>query len=284
MNNILSKTRIAEGIHNISKMIEENKSRLLRPLLEKLGSYDGQYEETELIARHLIDSPDGKYSDGEFEYTLLFDRGIGKVCKGELNGNKVTITVDKRYLRSVDIYGTVAHELMHIFQSKLKNVHGVNETSMNMYQRLIQFANMSDTWFCYEFFMGLYYCFSIERAANVSSIANYLGEYFRGKKIVDTKEVMLALERNDKYQAYQQFLTYFQNAKPTQDEKEFIERCMTSEYSNLYGGGTICFFSPDSFDVDIFVRKIVMRIITYSKDTIERMSKNAMLFLNKREK
>lgn len=87
---------------------------------------------------------------------------------------------------------------------------GVNKESMLLYCNLMDFMSSANpiSRFSMYFFYGLYMCFSIERKANISSLSNYLKEYFKDgfKTNNHLKEFTTVLHDNDKYKEYQDIM------------------------------------------------------------------------------
>ena len=272
---------------------------------EAYGSFPGQYKSV----KNLIDVIFNKKENNEYinngKYITITAigniDGIGKInliVNWENNSNindavsgkqyidknlekNVVLNVKSNTLSRPNLATTMAHEIMHCFQQKLPNVNGVNLESMILYSYLLQFQKTYEN-FSHFFFYGMYITYSFEMAANVSSVSSFIGEYFkdRNKNEITTNEYLSALEKCDKYNAYVEVLNWLANSKPNSNDIDYIKKCMTGTFKNMFGEGEeITLYNPETFNVEAFIYKTKQDIIKKCQETIEKMHINIMNFL-----
>lgn len=285
MSYLLRQTPFIDDFNLIERKEREENDRLLRSIIsEEKGSYSGQFEKAERIAKELLKNgyKDSEYEEDGYSYVLKLDNNAIAPSRGSTVGNVVNIVINPSVVRLSNITSTIAHELMHVFQQGLKKVDGISENSMFLYSYLISFANQAYSRFSYLFFYGIYFCFSIERKANVSSVANYLKSCI-GDKNKCSEDIENALLDCDKYEPYVRFYEFFSHAKPTQQDIAYIRDCMTRELKNPFNGKVESIYDGLTFNTEKFVNQNVQQIMKYSNDTIKKMHKNAMIFVERND-
>jgi len=295
--------------YNLRKIQKEKRIKKYLPLInEAYGSFPGQYDNCKEIAEKLIEkvkNKEYKQFATTFLTTITDNSSIfGKVIyylnfhftgfddnmdirgerKYDSSGNTIiTLYAEGLNVNNPDLSGTLGHEIMHCFQDKLKRVKGTNERSMTLYQYLMQFASAAPSVIVEEFFYGMYLCFFIEQAANISSISNYLEQYFKNKPYdkITTEDIVDAVKENKKYQQYAETLSILQNDLWTKKDKEYVFNCMTRMLENPYTKEYIRLFEPETFDVDTFINKNIQNICKICKETKDKMLKNTTIFFEK---
>ena len=288
------------------KRLFEQREKICQKLLdESYGSFKGQYQSIKNITNEIIRKYNNyEYiSDGKkviikasgnvigvgnvnlFVYWSLFD-GDTDIVSGEStvddnNTLTVTLNVKKGKTPYYNISSTMAHEIMHCFQIKLPKVKDVNVNSMILYKYLPSFFRVAPL-FSYYFFYGMYITFFIERTANISSVSNFMEEYFKGKdkETITTLEYQNAIEKCDKYQIYEEVLRNLKNIPIELKDVEYINKCLTRTFKNMYDNNKdIVLFNPQTFNVEVYISKKKEEIIKLCQETIEKMYKNIINFI-----
>lgn len=303
---LMDSAMLKNAKYDISKILRENKEkRFNKILMESYGSFPAQYQIAKNISNKLIQ----KFVNREFtqknnEYTVTLDDNspsFGNViykltwvyadndAEKEVKGNSyydngkhiVNLSVITKKLYKPEMVGTIAHEIMHVFQRTLDKVHGVNEKSMLLYQECLGFMHDSVSVFSEYFFYGLYICFSFEAAANISSVANYMERYFAGLDFlkIKSKDYSKALIENQKYNNYQTVLNTLTNTQPTYEDKKYITECMTTPIVSNIDGNEHIIYNSDNFNVDIFIEKNVKNICKVCQETMDKMKNNIMVYV-----
>lgn len=278
-------------------------------LNETGGSFSGQFEATENIVEQIFqkwDNAEYKKRDDFFEVVVedeISDVGeikvITRFSTNNLFGSKnvsgkklpnedgkllVELNVNLGSAPRYEIASTMAHEIMHCFQSRcLRQIKGITPKSLIIYHYLSQFIQHAQGVFAEYFFYGLYISYSIETAANVSSIANFMAEYFKGadKNAITTEQFKKALEKCDKFQAYKEVLRVLTTKEPNENDKEYIKQCMTRTFIDFFDDDKpIKFYEEEDFDVKRFINENRNNIIKTCRKTIDKMWKNITVFLN----
>lgn len=294
-NNILSK-----------KQLFEHREQICEKLLdEAYESFNGQYKAVKELATEIINLyNNGNYIDDGKKVTIktsgnvvgvgkinlvvywsLFDGDTdivsGKSTVDENNTLTITLTIKRGKTPYYNIVSTMAHEIMHCFQMKLPEVKDVNLKSMILYRYLPTFFNVAPA-FSYYFFYGMYITFFIERTANISAISNFMEEYFKNKNKnkISTLEYQKALEKCDKYTIYKEVLKNITKIPIEIKDIEYINKCLTGKFKNMYSNGEeVTLFDSDTFNVQAFINKKKEEIINLCQETIEKMYKNIINFI-----
>lgn len=180
--------------------------------------------------------------------------------------------------------GTLSHEIMHCFQTKLPKLKGVNIKNMVLYYHLLSFARLAPTDFTRMFFYGIYFTYHIEMTANISSISNYIETYFkefkqREQHIISTNDLQKALLKNEKYVTYKNIMEVMKNIKPTKVDINYIHECLTKELLNIYDNQKVVLYDKNNFNVNEYVKKTKSIIIKKCGETLLKMRKNIMFYL-----
>lgn len=289
------------------KLIREQKYNEF--INEAYGSFPGQYEKVKKIAEKLID----KWANGDYVKqgvlcqmrTTEFDDNFGKVIyilnfhclpydpdfdvtgikNVDESGNTIiALSVEGNSLYEENMASTLGHEIMHLFQTTLKNAGNVNEKSMILYHNLPSFYGSAPSDLTGSFFFGLYICYQIERTANISSISNYLQQYFKKtKEKVTTKSLMTALHNCKKYKIYEEVLNDLQTLSWHMNDKQYVVSCMTKMMKNPYSNQYVQLYNKENFNVDIFINKNIKNICNTCKETMDKMVKNMMIYVEEIE-
>ena len=305
--NLLKKITLIDNFGELQEWKQKKYELLTESLLdEAYGSFPGQYKTVKELVNIIFNKKENnEYVDnGKFVTISAVGnvKGVGKInltviwennysaendaVRGkqyiDSNGEKnITLNVKTNSLVRGNLATTMAHEIMHCFQQDLPNVNGVNLKSMILYNYLPQFQKTVEN-FSHYYFYGMYITYSIEMSANVSSISNFMSEYFKdkNKEEITTNEYISALENCDKYQIYEEVLNYLLYNKPTIRDIEYIEKCMTGTFKNMFGNGEdIILYDPQNFNVEVFIHKTKEDIIKKCQETIEKMHKNIINFI-----
>ena len=305
--NALERARKEQVKYSINDILKENRKKRFHKILnESYGSFPAQYQMAKSISKQLINKFVNKEytrkgnnytvtlvnnspSFGEVTYSLtwVYNEHVGNVK--EVNGNSyykdkkhfVDLVATTKQLYKPEMVGTIAHEIMHVFQKTLDNVNGVNAKSMLIYQECLNYMDNAVNIFSEYFFYGLYICFSFETAANVSSVANYMESYFSNWDFlkITTKDYTKALKENQKYNNYKTVLDVLTTFKPTIEDKKYITQCMTTPIVSYIDGQMYSHYNNKNFNVDIFIEKNVKNICEICQKTMDKMFKNIMLFV-----
>lgn len=162
----------------------------------------------------------------------------------------------------------------------------VNKESMLLYCNLMDFMSSANpiSRFSMYFFYGLYMCFSIERKANISSLSNYLKEYFKDgfKTNNHLKEFTTVLHDNDKYKEYQDIMKKMTTMEPNPKDVEYITKCLTTPIIDVYNNNQERpLYNKDTFKPLAFINRNRKRIIRLCKYIMRKMEDNATLYLDK---
>jgi len=297
-----------EQFNNVDgkKRLFEYREEICQKLLdEAYGSFKGQYQSVKNIANEIL----RKYNNNEYiddgkkiiiktngdvvgigninliVYWCLFDGDSdvvsGKSTIDENNVLTIILNVKRGKTPYYNIVSTMAHEIMHCFQVKLPNVKDVNLNSMILYNYLPTFFSTAPL-FSYYFFYGMYITFFIERTANISSVSNFMEEYFKDKdkNKISTLEYQNAIKKCDKYQIYEEVLRNLKNVPIEAKDLEYIKNCLTSPFKNMYSNNEETYlYDKKTFNVQTYILKKKEEIIKICQETIEKMHKNIINFI-----
>lgn len=287
------------------KKIEE---RYVGMLQEAYGTIDEQYYIAKFISNEIIDKyKRQEYSDTTDYYVITVN--YNSQTLGELTfitkwrkrhfedvdvyGSRISdnwktiisIIVDAEYSENIESYlaGTIAHEIMHSFQTSMTQVKGVSNRSMILYNYLPSFYNTAPSDFTRYFFYGLYICYHIETTANISSVWNYLESHFNGqdKSSIRTEEIENAVSRYPKYKMYAEVLDEMTNGNIREQDKNYIKTCMCKTMTDFFNNNTKTnLFNKETFNVDTFIDKTRQQIINTCNDTLKKMRRNTTNYIN----
>lgn len=310
MNELLTKVPLDEWEYENAKVFFEEKGRMFNFILkESYGSFINQYEIVDDIAQQLFDKinkNDFVTNNGAYFVEIncdkdkcLFDKvvlmwipsvGADEICRGETRVENGKTIIKLRYFKDElnypNIISTFSHEIMHCYQHIIKDIDGVYKESMLLYTNLMDFMNGANpiARFSMYFFYGLYMCFSIERKANISSLSNYLKEYFKDgfKTNNHLKEFTTVIRDNDKYKEYQDIMEKMTTLRPNPKDIEYITKCLTTPIIDVYNNNQIHpLYNKDIFKPLAFINRNRKRIIRLCKYTMRKMEDNAALYLDK---
>ena len=291
----------------IKKILHEQYELLTEKLIdESYGSFKGQYQSVKNMVKQVFNKIDnGETIDNGIESIIRVNgniEGVGNVTlivhwslindtvelpvSGksfyENNEHKIVLYVKYGNTPKYDISSTMAHEIMHCFQKELPKVKDVNINSMILYNYLLYFQSQAPEEFSHYFFYGMYITFFIERTANISSVSNFMEEYFknRDKNKISTLEYQNAIEKCDKYQMYEEVLENMLHREIKNDDIKYINKCLTGKCKNIYNHNEdILLFDPQTFNVEVYISKKKEEIIKLCQETIEKMYKNIINFI-----
>ena len=299
-SNCINDVKIRKILHEQYELITENL------IDESYGSFKGQYQSVKNLVRQVFDKIEkNEVIDNGFKSIIRVNgvvEGIGNVelivhwslsnntvelpvsGKSFFENNEHKIVLDVKYGNTpkYDISTTMAHEIMHCFQRELPNVKDINLNSMILYNYLLYFQSQAPEEFSHYFFYGMYITFFIERTANISSVSNFMEEYFknRDKNKISTLEYQNALKKCDKYQMYEEVLKNMLHREIKNDDIKYINKCLTSKFKNIYNHNEdVLLFDPQTFNVQTYIFKKKEEIIKICQETIEKMHKNIINFI-----
>ena len=292
---------------DIKKRLNEEYELLTEKLInESYGSFEGQYKAVKNLVKQILDKKEkGEYIDNVVNISIKESGeipGIGKInlivvweqsknsddtpVSGksvyEDNEHNIFLTVKWGNTPMYNIASTMAHEIMHCFQRELPNVKDINVNSMILYNYLLLFQSQAPEEFSHYFFYGMYITFFIERTANISSVSNFMEEYFKNKdkNKISTLEYQNALKKCDKYQMYEEVLENMLHREIKTEDINYINKCLTGKFKNMYNNNEdIILFNPTTFNVQTFINKKKEEIINLCQETIEKMYKNIINFI-----
>lgn len=292
--------------NEIETLFEQKRNKRER-VVESYGSFRGQFDIAEDIASKITSAfLEKKFFDdgGELKYDFKYpnetvgdltvhvlvsktDDGAGirgYSIKTE-QGLEITLKCpneNEKAFSSKDLQTVIAHEIMHCFQDSLPKLRGVNERSTTLYYNLIRFYDCAPNTFSYVFFYGLYCCFAIEANANVSSVSNYIGRLFKGldSKSLSGENYNAALLANRVYRDYITVRNIMKNSEPTEEDKKYIQDCLTTPMKSPYNGDYVRLYDVESFDVNKFISANRRRIERKAEETIQRMQKNVVNYID----
>ena len=298
-------------ILSLKKKIHEDRTkRVLILLKESYGSFPEQYNATKIIADDIINKIENNEYVDKGEFYLIKTKGLIPFI-GEVNfsvkwferkygdtivrgvqrneGNEIFIdmVVYTPYIVNYNLSSTIAHEIMHCFQKKLNKVKGINEKSELLYYNLLSFYNNAPGRLSALFFYGLYICYNIEANANISSVSNYISDYFKDidKNKITTKDIQIALNRFEKYSGYREIFDSLKGKSFlsfTEDDIRYITKCLTNPMKDISSGQYKYYFLPEDFNVETFVNENIKIIVNISEKVLKKMNKNIMNFLEEK--
>ena len=271
---------------------------------ESYGSFKGQYD----IARNIASEIISKYKKGKFEsdWTIVCKSETEKLGNIEIIANVNDQTygvngvsrIDKNSGKNIielqigiddadntrDLAYTISHEIMHQFQQrKLKKFKGANEKSATLYFNVIRFYDeATPSSFSEFFFYSLYSCFSPEVYANISAVSNYIDYIVQKTKEEEINGEWLTciLKTNTTYNAYNVTIARLENVTPTEEDKRYITKCMTSPMRSPFHNQPVILYDKETFNVDKFINQNKKNIIKICKETINKMQKNVMNYFD----
>lgn len=292
----------------------ERKTRLLRSkkigklITEAYGSFPGQFEAVEDIAENIVlKATDGDCEDKSGTKIIVVQKdvpGVGEVdvitrwknaelgdtrVRGQkVNERTIELNICAGDIVYYNLSTTIAHELMHCFQTGLSRVRGINEKSALLYSHLLEFYHNAPSPYVESLFFGLYICYDIETNANVSSAANYIEGVFKGKDktTVTTKDIQLAFRNFDKYRDYAFTGRFLKNTTLydfSSDDISYVKKCLTGPVNGMNGEDT-AIFDKEKFNAEDFIENNRKRIVMICEKTIDRMWKNAMLYFEEEKR
>lgn len=300
---------LAYGQTILSKERKEHilkSEKINRILSEAYGSFPGQYNACIKIADEIVLKAEKQEYISDKNCNIIIVNGeipnigdikiitkwyVSKYGDTIVRGLKTTdeyptieLTVYAGEITYYNLSSTIAHEIMHCFQQTLPKMKGVNDWSMLLYQHLLEFYNNAPSFLTSNFFYGLYICYAIETSANISSVSAYIKGRFKDKdkNTITTGHLQAALK---KYEKYSDYVDVYSSLKDknffdfTDKDIEYITKCMTKPITNQLSNKSEALFSKEDFNVRKFIETNMKKIITISKDTIDKMWKNIMIYI-----
>lgn len=269
--------------------IMENENLYRKLLSEKRGSFPNQYQIALTVLNkiiktieenneRLIRDNDGFFNviirDSTGPYPLIkyifkwgnYDHEPERVCKGVTTFDAVEniplikLTVNSNELNESNIITTIAHEIMHCYQSLLYNVGNIDD---KFYKNILNYIRYAPSDFTKYLFYGLYITFDIEINANVSTIESLLMHAGQDIPLFD-EEIDKIIRDSDKYQLYFDIFNYFNNNPHyTQDDANYIIPKLGNKQT---------------------IEKIIKKILKKCKYFFMKVEKNKLNYIENRKK
>ncbi len=74
------------------------------------------------------------------------------------------------------------------------------------------------------------------------------------------------------------------NSEPTEEDKKYIQDCLTTPMKSPYNGEYVRLYDVESFDVNKFISANRRRIERKAEETLQRMQKNVVNYLDKEKR
>lgn len=262
-------------------------------ILESLGSFPKQRQMSDKITEKLFDKVYGIHQDTFFvgleEFgdpnikiaEITWERGNGQTeafLKNLTKDGKIMIQVN---ISSFDLRGIskemffekisyiIAHELMHsnIYYKRLANGQDIHDTPKFYNNAIVMYRNCDDLLFKY-FAYAMYNTFYQERQAMISQtetlIFNQLNrEDVKGNKNIN-KIISNLVKESDAYEIYSFNIKVCQELKDNTERKENLKKELEKYFIKIYN-----------------IDKLIDKIDSLSKEAINRIYKNSMLYFEK---
>ena len=263
-------------------------------ILESLGSFPKQRQMSDKITEKLFDKVYGIHQDTFFvgleEFgdpnikiaEITWERGNGQTeafLKNLTKDGKIMIQVN---ISSFDLRGIskemffekisyiIAHELMHsnIYYKRLANGQDIHDTPKFYNNVIVMYRNCDDLLFKY-FAYAMYNTFYQERQAMISQtetlIFNQLNrEDVKGNKNIN-KIISNLVKESDAYEIYSFNIKVCQELKDNTEKKENLKKELEKYFIKIYN-----------------IDKLIDKIDSLSKEAINRIYKNSMLYFEKK--
>lgn len=262
-------------------------------ILESLGSFPKQRQMSDKITEKLFDKVYGIHQDTFFvgleEFgdpnikiaEITWERGNGQTeafLKNLTKDGKIMIQVN---ISSFDLRGIskemffekisyiIAHELMHsnIYYKRLANGQDIHDTPKFYNNAIVMYRNCDDLLFKY-FAYAMYNTFYQERQAMISQtetlIFNQLNrEDVKGNKNIN-KIISNLVKKSDAYEIYSFNIKVCRELKDNTERKENLKKELEKYFIKIYN-----------------IDKLIDKIDSLSKEAINRIYKNSMLYFEK---
>lgn len=262
-------------------------------ILESLGSFPKQRQMSDKITEKLFDKVYGIHQDTFFvgleEFgdpnikiaEITWERGNGQTeafLKNLTKDGKIMIQVN---ISSFDLRGIskemffekisyiIAHELMHsnIYYKRLANGQDIHDTPKFYNNAIVMYRNCDDLLFKY-FAYAMYNTFYQEIQAMISQtetlIFNQLNrEDVKGNKNIN-KIISNLVKESDAYEIYSFNIKVCQELKDNTERKENLKKELEKYFIKIYN-----------------IDKLIDKIDSLSKEAINRIYKNSMLYFEK---
>lgn len=262
-------------------------------ILESLGSFPKQRQMSDKITEKLFDKVYGIHQDTFFvgldEFgdpnikiaEITWERGNGQTeafLKNLTKDGKIMIQVN---ISSFDLRGIskemffekisyiIAHELMHsnIYYKRLANGQDIHDTPKFYNNAIVMYRNCDDLLFKY-FAYAMYNTFYQEIQAMISQtetlIFNQLNrEDVKGNKNIN-KIISNLVKESDAYEIYSFNIKVCQELKDNTEIKENLKKELEKYFIKIYN-----------------IDKLIDKIDSLSKEAINRIYKNSMLYFEK---
>lgn len=262
-------------------------------ILESLGSFPKQRQMSDKITEKLFDKVYGIHQDTFFvgleEFgdpnikiaEITWERGNGQTeafLKNLTKDGKIMIQVNISLfdLRGISkemffekISYIIAHELMHsnIYYKRLANGQDIHDTPKYYNNAIVMYRNCDDLLFKY-FAYAMYNTFYQERQAMISQTETLIFNQLNREDVKNNKNINKIIsdlvKESDAYEIYSFNIKVCQELKDNTERKENLKKELEKYFIKIY-------------DID----KLIDKIDSISKETINRIYKNTMLYFEK---
>lgn len=262
-------------------------------ILESLGSFPKQRQMSDKITEKLFDKVYGIHQDTFFvgleEFgdpnikiaEITWERGNGQTeafLKNLTKDGKIMIQVNISLfdLRGISkemffekISYIIAHELMHsnIYYKRLANDQDIHDTPKYYNNAIVMDRNCDDLLFKY-FAYAMYNTFYQERQAMISQTETLIFNQLNREDVKNNKNINKIIsdlvKESDAYEIYSFNIKVCQELKDNTERKENLKKELEKYFIKIY-------------DID----KLIDKIDSISKETINRIFKNSMLYFEK---
>lgn len=262
-------------------------------ILESLGSFPKQRQMSDKITEKLFDKVYGIHQDTFFvgleEFgdpnikiaEITWERGNGQTeafSKNLTKDGKIMIQVNISLfdLRGISkemffekISYIIAHELMHsnIYYKRLANDQDIHDTPKYYNNAIVMYRNCDDLLFKY-FAYAMYNTFYQERQAMISQTETLIFNQLNREDVKNNKNINKIIsdlvKESDAYEIYSFNIKVCQELKDNTERKENLKKELEKYFIKIY-------------DID----KLIDKIDSISKETINRIFKNSMLYFEK---